>query len=209
MNTKFRTNVGSALELLLQLRLVEGQPWKTVLKETGLSHSKAELAVMEQEAEAAEFEVEALTPEFVRYCREDLKVGWGPIMVWTQSTEGAVRDAWEKATNTYSDCQRVGHGGRWKFNEPSLYVGELKPTGTEVPTSVSLNRPTAIEVAVDQTLVKRLMALPVPRLRAVAVSYGCCSESTAKKWTPAKCVVAIRKAMVEKGVTDAELAQVS
>lgn len=190
---KFRDNLkADELDHLLRLR-EEGAKWKVVLKETGLSHSKAELAWMEHEAEGAGFTVVPLSASFVSFARNDLKIGWGPIMVWTQSSEGKVREAWKQATNLHSDGQRVGRGGRFKFDEPELYVGELKPTGTDIPKDHSLVR----EVAREDALSSRIMRLEPAQIRRVYEEYT--GKKAAKGWTPAKLALEITKAMKAKG----------
>lgn len=191
IGNKFRSNLtAEQLALLVSMR-EDGAKWKTVLAETGLSHSKAELAFMEHEAEAAEFVTAELTPAFVAYCRNDLRIGWGPIMVWTQSSEGKVRKAWEEATNVHSDCTRIGRGGRWKFDDPELYVGDLKPTGTQVDAEAPLVREVAREAAVDQSMTKQLLAMDVKELRVMAEGLGVAFK---KNTTKAKLVVDIKKA---------------
>ena len=191
IGNKFRSNLTSdQLATLISLR-EDGAKWKAVLAETGLSHSKAELAFMEHEAEAAEFVTAELTPAFVAYCRNDLRIGWGPIMVWTQSSEGKVRKAWEAASAKHSDCTRVGRGGRWKFDDPELYVGDLKPTGTQVDAEAPLVREVAREAAVDQSMTKQLLAMEMKDLRTLATDLGVTFKP---KTTKAKLVVDIKKA---------------
>lgn len=191
--TKFRDNLkAEELKALINLR-ENGAKWKQVLKETGLSHSKAELAWMEHEAEGAGFAVEALNPAFVDYARNTLKIGWGPIMVWTQSSEGKVREAWKQATNLHSDGQRVGRGGRFKFDEPELYIGELKPTGTDIPKDHTLVR----EVAREDALSSRIMKLEPDQVKSVYEKYT--GKKVTKGWTKAKLALEITKAMKAKG----------
>ena len=197
---KFRDNLkAEELAQLIALR-EDGAKWKVVLKETGLSHSKAELAWMEHEAEQAGFKVVPLTSAFVAYGRNDLKIGWGPIMVWTQSSEGKVREAWKQATNLHSDGQRVGRGGRFKFDEPELYVGELKPTGTDIPKDHSLVR----EVAREDALSSRIMKLEPEQVKRVYEQYT--GKKVGKGWTKAKLALEITKAMKAKGEGAASLA---
>lgn len=197
-NNKFRSNLqAEQLATLLALK-EDGAKWKAILKETGLSHSKAELAFMEHEAfEESEFEVAELTPEFVAYCRNDLRIGWGPIMVWTQSSEGKVRKAWEAATNIHSDCTRVGRGGRFKFDDAELYVGELKPKGTFVDADQPLMREVAREAAHGERLVSALLAKETPELKAIAEGYGI---KVAKRPTKAKLAIDIKNYVLANGV---------
>lgn len=191
---KFRNNLKAEQLAVLVSMKEDGAKWKAILSATGLSHSKAELAWMEHEAfEQSGFEVTELTPAFVSYARNELKIGWGPIMVWTQSSEGKVRKAWEQATNLHSDCTRVGRGGRFKFDDAELYVGELKPTGTELEADKPLIREVAREAAVDQTLVKQLMAKDIKELREIATKAG---VEFKKSTTKAKLVLELKKAAV-------------
>jgi hypothetical protein len=196
-NFKFRGNLKAPqLKALLQMKQ-DGEKWKAILKATGLSHSKAELAFMEHEAftEAdPAFTVVPLTPEFVSYARNVLGIGWGPIMVWTQSTEGAVRKAWEVATGTHAECKRVGRGGRFKFDDQELYVGELKPRGTDVPAEAPLMR----TVARENALTTRLGALEPKALMSIY------EKATGKKptrgWTKAKIILELAKLNEAKAV---------
>lgn len=172
---------------LKKLRVDEGQKWAEVLSRTGLSHSRAELAIMEYEAEQAGFKWVPLTPAFVAYARTQLQLGWGPIMVWTQSSEGAVRKAWAEATATHSDGQRINRGGRFKFDDQTLYVGELKPTGTAIPK----DKPLVREVARDSALTQRLLAKDPKTLKSLYVKYV--GKEPGKGWTKAKLVMELRK----------------
>lgn len=189
--SKFRSNL-KAEQLAELVALKENDAtWKVILKATGLSHSKAELAWMEHEAFVRSdppFEVEPLTPEYVEHARNTLRIGWGPIMVRTQSSEGKVRKAWEASTNLHSDCKRVGHGGRFKFDDPELYVGELKPTGTDVPADAPLVR----EVARESAVSTRLMALDPTALKALYENYT--GKKATRGWTKAKLVLELVKA---------------
>lgn len=185
---RFRKNLDKkVLAALIKCRVEDGLSWKETLKKTGLSHSKAELAVMEHEYFGAEGTVMDLTEDNVKAARLFFKWGWGPIMVMTQSSEAACRKTWKEGTGTHSDGTRVGHGGRFKFDEPELYVGELKPTGVNIPKDQPLVR----EVARDAAITTRLMNTPVKELRA---QY---EEATGKKpsskWTPAKIAIELRK----------------
>jgi len=196
-NFKFRGNLkADQLKALLKLK-ADGAKWKLILKETGLSHSKAELAFMEHEAFTEQdpaFKVVPLTPEFVSYARNVLRIGWGPIMVWTQSTEGSVRKAWEEATGTHSDCQRVGRGGAFKFKDPELYAGDLKPTGTDVPREKPLVR----EVARESALTTRLGNLEPKALAEVYKQYT--GKAPTRGWTKAKLILELSKANEKRAV---------
>ena len=194
---KFRSNLTAAqLSALIQMK-EDGAKWKQILKDTGLSHSKAELAWMEHEAFAQAdppFTPEPLTPAFVAYARNDLAIGWGPIMVWTQSSEGKVRKAWEEATNTHSDCKRVGRGGRFKFDDAELYVGELKPRGTDVPAEAPLAR----SVARESAFVTRMLALTPKQVAAIYTKY--LGKAPTKGMTKAKMILDLKKVNEERAV---------
>ena len=193
---RFRNNIDAeVLPTLIELREA-GEPWKVVLKETGLSHSKAELAMMEHELfgdGSEDVEVAELTGELVKHLRDE-GCGWGQIMVATQSSEGKVRDAWKLATGTHSDGQRVNHGGRFKFDDAELYVGELKPTGTSIPA----DQPVIREVARKEALHTRLLKAEPAVLRRVYERYV--GTPPQKGWTPAKLVLEIGKAAQAKGL---------
>lgn len=195
-SSKFRSNLKSEQYAVLVSMKEEGAKWKAILSATGLSHSKAELAWMEHEAfEISDppFEVEPLTPEFVAFARNDLRIGWGPIMVWTQSSEGKVRKAWEAASATHSECQRIGRGGRFKFDDAELYVGELKPTGTPVPAEAPLAR----SVARESAIVTRLLALDALQVKAIYKKY---IGEPKKGTTKAKMVLELKKVNAERAL---------
>lgn len=204
VNVKFRSNLkADQLKKLLAMKEA-GEKWKAILKATGLSHSKAELAFMEHEAFTQQdppFKVVALTPEFVTYARNVLGIGWGPIMVWTQSTEGSVRKAWEAATNTHSDCKRVGRGGRFKFDDQELYVGELKPHGTDVPADAPLVR----TVARENALTTRLGALEPKAL--ISIYTKATGKAPTRGWTKAKMILELAKLNEAKVVQIEEVAK--
>lgn len=196
-NFKFRGNLKAPQLTKLLAMKADGEKWKAILKATGLSHSKAELAFMEHEAFAEAdpaFKVVTLTPDFVAYARNVLGIGWGPIMVWTQSTEGAVRKAWETATNTHSDCKRVGRGGRFKFDDQELYVGELKPHGTDIPSDAPLVR----TVARENALTTRLGALEPKAL--IAIYTKATGKAPTRGWTKAKMILELAKLNEAKAV---------
>lgn len=195
INTKFRANLkADQLKKLISLK-EDAQPWKAILKATGLSHSKAELAWMEHEAFGqSNFTKAELTPAFVAYARNDLRIGWGPIMVWTQSSEGKVRKAWEAATNSHSEATRIGRGGRFKFDDAELYVGELKPTGTTVPAEAPLTR----TVARENALVTRLTGLDIKQVRVIYANYF--KKAAPTTATKAKLIIELKKANDERAV---------
>lgn len=191
---KFRSNLKPAeLKTLIKMRS-DGASWKDTLAKTELSHSKAELAWFEHERFGGEEPgvVLNLTGSEVVTMRE-AGLGWGQIMVATQSSEGAVRKAWREATGTHSDGQRVNHGGRFKFDEGELYVGSLKPTGTSIPSDQPLVR----EVARSQALTARLLALEPAALKRIFVKHS--GETPGKGWTKAKLIIEIGKAAQAKG----------
>lgn len=190
INSKFRNNLkADQLKRLVAMK-EEAAKWADILKKTGLSHSKAELAWMEHEAfvqSDPKFKVAPLTGDFVAYARTELGLGWGPIMVWTQSSEGSVRKAFKEATGTHSDGQRVGRGGRFKFDEPDLYVGELKPTGTDIPADKALVR----EVARDAAFTTRLGKLEFGAVKAIYEEYT--GTKVKRGATKAKLIVDLAK----------------
>lgn len=58
-------------------------------------------------------------------------------------SESAIRNAFKATSDTKSEGQRIGRGGRFYMVEPVLYQDELKPTGTVIPADAPRSRDVA------------------------------------------------------------------
>lgn len=164
------------------------EPWKNVLVKTGVNHSLAELVDFEAQGRRAGLSPLAATPENVVWCRTERKLSWGLIAAWCQIPESKVRTLFKGLKGEHSDAQRIGKGGRWKFNDPELYTGDLKPTGTVIPADQKLLR----EVAEVNATQQRLMKLSPAELKAEAEKAG---VKVTKGWTRGKIIVETAKAL--------------
>lgn len=179
---------------LIKLRCTDGLKWKEVLAKQEIGYARGELIVFEHEFEQAKMKTIPATPENVVYLRTELGLSWGAIMVWCAAGEAVVRRAFKDGAKVHSDGQRVGKGGRWKFDDQALYVGELKPTGTDIPADQKLVR----EVARDCAVTQRLMKMEFAELKAFAIAQGVIVKP---KTTKAKLALEVKK-LVSKAVSE-------
>lgn len=161
-------------------------PWKDVLAKVEINHSLAELVVFEAEGRRAGLKPLPATEANVSWCRVSQRLSWGLIAAWCQVPESKVRAFFKAGKGEHSDAQRIGKGGRWKFNDPELYVGDLKPTGTVIPAGAKLVR----EVAELNATQQRLIKLTPAELKAECERVG---FTPAKGATKAKTVIELAK----------------
>lgn len=69
--------------------------------------------------------------------KDDKQLSWGEIMCRTGLTEGQCRKAY-RATDAKKDLGiRNGHGGRFAYDDPTLYLDNRKAQGAYIPTSLT------------------------------------------------------------------------
>lgn len=72
-------------------------------------------------------------------------------------SESAIRNAFKATSDTKSEGQRIGRGGRFYMVEPTLYQDELKPTGTVIPADAPRSREVAVTHANEQRFTRLSM----------------------------------------------------
>lgn len=72
-------------------------------------------------------------------------------------SESAIRNAFKATSDTKSEGQRIGKGGRFYMVEPVLYQDELKPTGTVIPADAPRSREVAVTHANEQRFTRLSM----------------------------------------------------
>lgn len=65
-------------------------------------------------------------------CANGKGLSWGVIALLCAKPESAVRRAYAQGTNTYSQGQRIGHGGRFMGQDITYYRGERVAEGSGV-----------------------------------------------------------------------------
>jgi hypothetical protein len=61
---------------------------------------------------------------------------WGDIMCLMGITEGRARKAFERAEHLKSRGLRNGRGGRFAYNDPTLYLENMKSEGAQLPADL-------------------------------------------------------------------------
>lgn len=111
-----------------------GMKAKDILAKHGLSHSQFEFAWLRlHEMADVAGTVEPTAKNVVRLRAEGQS--WGRIAVLTGLSEGKVRTTFKEATGAKSQGQRIGKGGRWLYNDQTLYEAEFNKPGTTIPAN--------------------------------------------------------------------------
>lgn len=188
----------------------EGTPWKQVISITGVSHSIAELTVMQAEYFGGGHKALALTPEVVGALRF-LGFGWGPIMVatgtealggWTP--EGQVRKAWEALTGNLAEGQRIGRGGRFLADERDPYrvvAGSINTQRTGFDLLPGQSRYEGLYAAWKKALLTEAPKALKAMCDELSIGYN------AKSFSRAKAVIAIAERMAGIEAAEADAAE--
>ncbi len=138
----------SDFRLAVSLRL-KGKGWSEVLRDTGLSHSQAELAEFRFKRDLADLGVADLADwksvpvpegsdagEIVKALRAE-GISWGVIACRMHLSESKARRAFTATTSTKSQGLRIGKGGRFldsKENGHRYYEnGDNRKSGLFIP----------------------------------------------------------------------------
>lgn len=167
---------------------------KEVLKQFNLSHSQFEFHYLYtvELAKGGMLEVARSVPctgEAVVAARHEghasLKgtthegpLSWGKIAVLCGASEAKVRSTYTKHTNTLSEGQRIGKGGRFYELDERYYENTLRKPGTVIPAAAKKDKQAKLDAAAVQAL-----------QHAYRLAGG-----TAKNPTPAQMKQAIAKA---------------
>lgn len=149
----------------------DGATMREVMVATGLNHSQAERAIMKAtltEADVTRFMAGGQDLGSRAVAGRAAKISWGVMGILAGVPESQVRKAYEQAASLKSKGQRIGHGGRFHYDEAGqpLYADELKPTGTSIPLGVKY------EGALAQAFTQRLGRLDKDARDRIAEQYG-------------------------------------
>lgn len=178
--------------------LAEGKKQTEVREALQLNHSQLDLIVYQNQLTEEDFsrflEGGGTLGERVAVARNVLHLSWGVIGLLAGEPESRVRREYAKQTEKDSKGQRIGKGGRWLMNEPTLYERELNPTGTILPAGQVYNR----AFAIGEARVQRIYKLDFDETQALAREYGLTWDS--KKYrTKARFTEALIKAITGEG----------
>lgn len=152
--------------------LKSGMKQKEVRETLQLNHSQLDLIVYQNQLTEADFdrflEGGGTLGERVAVARNQLSLSWGVIGLLAGEPESRVRREYAKQTEKDSKGQRIGKGGRWLMNEPTLYERELNPTGTILPAGKVYNR----AFAIGEARVQRIYKLDFTQTQELATAYG-------------------------------------
>lgn len=142
---------------------IEGHGVDSVRKLTGLTGHKQEVVLEWFRWFVGQGNASVpLTTEGVTKQRQ-AGASWGFIMVRCSSPdqpyswvgEQRVRGLWEQGTDTVSQGQRIGKGGRFLGGDPELYADTLKRTGTELTKEELASHEARRQAAERQRLLKQ------------------------------------------------------
>lgn len=83
--------------------------------------------------------------ELIRKLRDDQQLSWGEIMVRTGLTEGQVRKLYRKDGTKKDLGTRIGKGGRFAYDDGTLYTDNRKREGAHIPVD-KVGRPQVHEL---------------------------------------------------------------
>lgn len=91
------------------------------------------------------------------------QLSWGEIMCRTDLTEGKCRKAYSSMAGKKDLGIRNGRGGRFAYDEPTLYLDNRKAEGAHIPSDFGAKRP-----APEQLMNFRAKDAPAPAKKATA-----------------------------------------
>lgn len=162
--------------------------------QAGLSHSQAEFhwlrtQPIEKGGLAEKVGSEPATAASVAALRNSGE-SWGRIAVLIDASEGQARKLWAESTGTKSQGQRIGKGGRFYYNDGTLYADQLKGTGTVILQGENHEQ---AQAARDEQ--RELLNLDTQELRKVyATEVG---KAAPKDFTKTQLTIGIRKVRKE------------
>lgn len=80
-------------------------------------------------------------------------LSWGKIAVLCGVPEARVRRTYEKHSQTLSEGQRIGKGGRFYERDEAYYEAGLRKPGTVIPANLKKDKAKKLEVAEVQKLI--------------------------------------------------------
>lgn len=92
-----------------------------------------------QQKRLAEFNADRdVVAKVVQDLRDDLQYSWGEISVRCGIPESAVRRCYRLTAGKKDRGLRIGKGGRFAYDEPTLYLENMKVEGAHIPTDLKM-----------------------------------------------------------------------
>lgn len=97
--------------------------------------------------------------------RDEDQDSWGRIAVRMNLPESRVRKLYTLTNNKKDRGLRIGHGGRWVYNDPTLYLENRRKEGAQIPVTkigrpkpedlLNYRKPTPVKAAAKRPAAKK------------------------------------------------------